>query len=293
MKQLTVLVPLLAVALALPASARSQRTPRPDSPLTHILEFGKNRAVLASDIRYIGSTTLMRQFVEGRDTVVRETYEVELPVGSVTPILSEFFSSDSLPPRRARVYGLAADGAVRTVRSFANALFTEVQFPVLDANSKSTGRVTVRFEAEAATESLAPDRIEIRAPEEWQTGNFRVEIGSLPCTTVSKVEAVTVRRTGRKSSQWEVSNLVLTMSMRDIDPWTDWARDFMIVGNAGPEFEFSGSIEYLDASLMSGILKVDFAEIGIINLQPLTMEANQETIARFTVELYGRPIRVS
>ncbi len=278
MKLFALLVPLLAVAIALPPAARSQRV---YSPLTHVLEIGGKRAVLAGDIQRIDSTgTLL-------------TYAAKLSVASVPPILSEFFSSKSPSPQSGRVYGLAADGAVRTLRSFANVLFTEVQFPVLDALSNSTGFVNVRFEAEAAKNEKAPLRIEIQAPEDWPSSNFLVQIGDLPSRGVLKVEALTVRRTTptrtgamrtqQTSSQMEISNLNLTIDMRDWDKWRDWFDAYVLsdvaVGVAG------GTIEFISADLRTSLSGYDVKNVAPVKLGISPMAANKEEIASFTVEL--------
>jgi len=300
MKRFALLGPLLAVAIALPPAARSQEGVRSISaPLTHVLEVGGNRAVLAVDIRGIDSTgTGVISPLMGRVARPRSTYEAELSVASVTPILREFFASESPSPQSGRVYGLATDGAVRTIRSFANVSFTEVHFPVLDARDNSTGLVTVRFEAEAATDSTAPRPIEIIAPEDWQSSDFRIQIGDLPCGRVLKVDALTVGRTApaptrtgatrtpKTSSQMEVSNLKLTIPITDFDAWQDWFDRFVVAGEASSENELAGTIEFLSRDLRSTLFRYDVQNVGIVSLQALSPEANKEEIGRFTVELY-------
>ncbi len=283
MKHLAFLVPLLAVTVALPPAARSQRY----SPLTYVLEIGGERVVLA-EFQSIDSTA----------TLV--TYAAELSVASVTPILSEFFSSESPLPRSGRVYAVNDDGTVQGVRSLANVSFTEVHLPVLDASSKSTAFVTVRFEAESVKSAEKLPRIEIRAPEDWLSSNFRVQIGQLPLEHVMRIDALTVRRTPTRtggtggtrtqqaSSQLEVLNLRLTISFVGYSAWKDWHDSYITQGAP----ELAGTIELLSTDMLTTLFRYDVQNVELVSVQMAAMEANKEEIPMFTVELHVGSVRL-
>jgi len=303
MKRLALFTSLVAVMIALPLAARSQRVA---TSSTYVLEFGGKQVVHADAIRSATSgtaptaqPTTASAFQHTTVTAVRQWHSVELAIAWVHPFFSEFFSSESPSPQSARAYALASDGAVRAAQSFANASFTEVRFPEMNARSKSPGRVTALFVGDTAPNAAAAARIEVRPPVDWQSNAYRIEIGNLPCERVSRAQAFTVQRsiptptgttwTRRASSRMEVSNLVLTMPMRDIDPWQDWFRG---AAQGSTTMELSGSMEYLDASLRSAILTVELEGIGIVSLQPNQIEDNHEQIAVFTVTLSVRSVRV-
>ena len=287
MKRAALLVPLMAVTIALPPAARSQRV---YSPLTYVLEIGGKRVVLAGDIP--PGIAVISPSILGVATS-RSTYDVVLSVASAIPILSEFFSGKSPSPQSGRIYALAADGAVRAIRSFRNASFIQVHFPVLDAKSNSPGLVTVRFEAEAAENAEAPSRIEIRAPEDWPSSNFRVQIGDLPSQGIFKVDVLTVKRTtstrtGAKrtqatSSQMEVSNLELTIDMRDLGAWQDWTDRYNLQGG---DSAVAGTIEFLSSDLRTILFRYELQNVGPVELQIASMEAYKADIAWFIVKLH-------
>ncbi len=290
MKRSALLVLLLAVTIALPSAARSQPV---SSPLTFVLEIGRKRAVLAGDIYFTGTAGISPSSPSIFSVATSmSTYVAQLSVASAIPMLSEFVSGKSPSPQSGRVYALAADGAVRALRSFRNVSFTEVRFPVLDAAGKSLGLVSVRFEAEAAKDAEAPSRIEIKAPEDWPSSNFRVQIGDLPITRVFRVGEFAVKRTtstrtgGTRtqatSSQVEVSNLELSIDMRDYARWQDWIDRYNLQGE---DSAVAGTIEILSWDLRTILFRYDLQNVGPVAL-PSPYRDNNEKIAKFTVELH-------
>ncbi len=83
---------------------------------------------------------------------------------------------------------------------FFNALIEEVQFPSMDAQLNMAGFVNLRVRADRTfprkvrgPRYAAPAENKAKA---WHVSNFRVSIGNLPCTRISKIDALTFKRGG-------------------------------------------------------------------------------------------------
>ena len=83
-----------------------------------------------------------------------------------------------------------------------------------------------------------------------------------------------------------VPDLKLTVSMADFRGWSDWHRSFLIEGRSDDSAEKTGKIEFLSSDLTTVIGSIDLMNVGLIALRTDPTEANTETVARFTVELY-------
>src|SRR5215510_13976148 len=76
--------------------------------------------------------------------------------------------------------------------NFRDALITSVTVPKLDASSKDVAYFDIEFEPEKVRWSKGGGE-DIRGklgprPKDWHCSNFRVEIGSLPCSHVATVD---------------------------------------------------------------------------------------------------------
>ena len=186
-------------------------------------------------------------------------------------------------------------------REFQDALISEVTFPKLDAASKDPVFLTVKLEpARIRYQSSASDLPfpNTSSPRKWLASNFRVEIGSLPTGRVSKIDSLTwkqamtkdqvgsFRYTTLQSTKIEVPNVKLTISTADMKPWLDWHKDFVIDGQSSEADELTGSITLLGPDLEEELATIHLSNIGIIRLSLDQTEANKESMARFTVELY-------
>ncbi len=216
---------------------------------------------------------------------------------------------DSFDHRHTRKNGaiVAADfdyGAL-SVREFQNALITEVGFPALDAASKDPAYMTIKLAPETIAYKGAGEAVDIKgavsltkAQKQWLPSNFRFTLGDLPTSRVNKIEAFTVKQSvaqdqlgelrdfQKEPANVEYPNLKLTISAADIQPWYDWFEDFVIKGNANQDRELSGAIAFLGPDLKEELATIELKQVGIVSLGLESQDANQEAVARFTVELY-------
>jgi hypothetical protein len=205
---------------------------------------------------------------------------------------------------RKNGYVVAADYnyKAQSYRHFRDALITEITIPASDASSKDTAFFTIKFDAEEITYQ-AGDDADIKGvvntkQKKWLTSNFRLRLGDLPCTRVSKVDSFTIKQgmtqddvgeqrvSTKEPTKLEIPNLKVTFSASDVAPWAKFFDDFVIKGNNGQEMELSGALEWLDPSLKEVLGSVDLFQVGIFSLAEDKGEANKDSIKRWTAELY-------
>ena len=173
--------------------------------------------------------------------------------------------------------------------------------PTLDGSSREPGYLSVKLVPELIR-YLPGSRSRIGdvgdPTKGWLTSNFQFSLGDLPCSRVTKIDSFTWRRSfvtdevgafreaTKHPARVEVPNLTITLSMADIEPWQRWFESFVIDGRCDEEAELSGAITLLAPDLKEELAEIQMSNVGIISLSMHTLEANQEAIARFTVELY-------
>lgn len=201
-------------------------------------------------------------------------------------------------------YVAAADYNYKAMayRHFQDALITEFTVPALDATSKDTGHFTVKFDP-VSIQHAPGDDADIKGQvsnkqKVWQPSSFRVRIGNLPCTRISKVDSFTVKqgivedavgefRTYDKiPSKLEFPNLKITLSSVDAKDWYDWHKDFCIDGNCGADKELTGAIEFLAPNGKDVLGSIDLFGVGIFSATTEKLEAGKDGRSNTVVELY-------
>ena len=103
--------------------------------------------------------------------------------------------------------------------TFTSAHITEVKFDDLDASgSKKPMQVTVTVvpkQIVAAAEAAKPKPAPAQKP--WHAANFKVAIGGLPLTKVSKIDSLTIKQKASESGKpaFELADLRVTLSTAD------------------------------------------------------------------------------
>jgi hypothetical protein len=196
---------------------------------------------------------------------------------------------------------------VQAVRAFSDAYIKKVTVPAMDGSSKEPGYFTIevdpriiRYEKGTGAEIKGD---ELLGSKKWLCSNFRFELGSLPCDRVAKIDSFSweqkivkdevgaFREPMKEPAALTIPNLKLTISMADVDPWSDWHKSFVIDGKCTDGDELSGSLTFLGPDLTEELGAIEFLHVGIISLEQEGVEANKEDVARFTVELYCEEMR--
>ena len=191
---------------------------------------------------------------------------------------------------------------VQALRVFNDAYIKKVTVPTCDGKDKNPGYFTIEIDPTTIRYEKG-DGSEIKGEEnanakKWLCSNFRFELGTLPCDRVAKVDSFNweqkivkdevgmFREAMKEPASLEVSNLKLSISLADLDPWAEWHKTFVIDGKCTDGDELTGSLTFLGPDLEEELATITFKHVGIISLEQQGVEANKEDIARFDVELY-------
>src|SRR3569623_237529 len=185
---------------------------------------------------------------------------------------------------------------------FQRALVTSVTIPKLDGSSKDAAYFDVEFEAEQVRwfKSTGEDIKGKIGPKQkaWLCSNFRVEIGSLPCSRVASVDSVSwkcsvsadqvgiFREPTKHPAKVTVPEIKLTISHADHDAWAQAAKKWFVDGHHLEGDEMTGRIVFLDPNMTDELGEVELQNVGFKKFIDEDSEANSEKIKRFSGELY-------
>lgn len=196
-----------------------------------------------------------------------------------------------------------SDRRAAAVRHFHDALITEITLPALDSSSREDAFFAFKFNAEKITDTVGDgsnlaDVIDL-GPQKWLRSNFRLRVGDLPCTQVSKIDSFTIKQilvpevkgdfrfSTRMLTRLEIPNLKITFSAADIKPWVAWFNEFVVKGQNSQEEELSGAIEFLDPVGDKVLGSIDLFQVGIFSLSG-EQDAHEggHHVSRYVAELY-------
>jgi len=194
------------------------------------------------------------------------------------------------------------DGKAKSYRHFSNALITEITIPAMDGGSKDGAFFTVKFQPEFIEYQKGDDApikgVVNVVQKKWLCSNFRLRLGDLDCTKISKIDSFTIKQGvtndavgEQRQDAWEpthleVPNLKITGSMATSQTWIDWHKTFVIGGQCTDQDELSGAIEFLDPTGKETLGMVNLYQCGIFSLTQEKLEANKAGIAHFVAEIY-------
>lgn len=185
---------------------------------------------------------------------------------------------------------------------YFNTLITETTFPACDASSKEPQYLMVKISPEYSRSKNGAGKIQFNSGKGqqkiWIPSNFRLEIGGLDCSGVSKVDAITVKMTivenavgelrdyQREPGKLEFPNLKITIAEAKSETWRDWFDDFVVRGNNSAQNEKNGSLTFLSPNLKDTLAQITFSNTGIFKFARDKVESGSENIRRVQAELY-------
>ncbi|MBA4143973.1 MAG: hypothetical protein H0X43_13580 [Nitrosospira sp.] len=201
------------------------------------------------------------------------------------------------------VVSVNSDYRAAAFRHFHNGLITEITLPALDVDSRDEAFLTIKFDAEKITDkegdgSSLADALDT-VQQKWLRSSFRLRVGDLPCSHVSKIDSFTIRQvlvpevrgdfrfSTRTLTTLEIPNLKITFAAADIRPWVAWFNEFVVKGQNSQEEELSGAIEFLDPTGNTVLGSVDLSQVGIFALSgEQDTEVTGHKVSRYIAELY-------
>lgn len=205
-------------------------------------------------------------------------------------------------PKNGRLISGDVNYKAQSALDFESALITEVTVPKLDGSSKDAAYFDITFGSERVRWSKGQG-VDIRAklgPKQkaWLRSNFRVELGNLPCSRIASVDSFTwtcaigAERPGtsgeptRHPAKVTVPDLVLTISMADLQPWAEAAKKWFVDGQHLETDEMDGRIVFLGPDLKEELGEIGLKNVGLKKFSNDDEDAISMKTARFTVELY-------
>jgi hypothetical protein len=231
--------------------------------------------------------------------------KVGLAMGKqMTNWLSKSFASPSTPISGSLVVADFNFKAQQEI-SFLNAALTSFTVPALDGASKDAGVFLVGFQAEQVR--VAPGggtdiRGKVQKIKAWLCSNFRVEIGSLPCDRVARVESFSwtcalasdavgiFREPTKHPAKATVPDLQLSISAADYGAWLAAARAWFVDGKHLAGDEMAGRIVLLSADMKTELAVISFTNMGFRRFQTI-VGGTGDKVARFSVTLYAETMR--
>jgi hypothetical protein len=185
--------------------------------------------------------------------------------------------------------------------TFTGALISHIDFPVLDASSKDTAKMTLGLAPEQTKRAKGSGaklagQVGAKAAK-WASANFRLQIDGLDCTGVSRIDSISIRsvvaenavgelrEVEKEPSHLEISDLMITLSEAKAETFYDWHEDFVIKGNNGEDKEKSGTLELLSPT-KDVLFTLSFSGLGIYKVAPMAQPAGVEAVRRVTASMY-------
>ncbi len=133
----------------------------------------------------------------------------------------------------------------------------------------------------------------------WVASSFRLNIDGIDeARYANKIEAFTIKQGIKKlytgverfpqiePTKLEFPNLTGTISLEYADKLLEWHEQYVMKGRQDPSAQKTGSIEYLSPQRDKTLFSINLYEIGLMSLQVLPSQANQDQIKRMKFELY-------
>jgi phage tail-like protein len=249
----------------------------------------------------LGTTNFERKHIT---TISHEplTFEVSMGMGKGLWDWIKASWDQGFVQKNAELQACNFNHEVMAVRVFQDAYVKKVTIPALAGDSKEAGYFTIelhpriiRYEKGTGAKIQGAEDV---GSKKWMCSNFRLEIDGLPCERVAKIDSFSweqkvvhdhvglYRESQLEPAALTIPNLKLTISMADYWAWYEWFKSFLIEGKCTDADEKSGALTFLGPDLTEELGSISFAHLGILSLEQEAVEANAESVARFTVELY-------
>jgi hypothetical protein len=183
-----------------------------------------------------------------------------------------------------------------SAREFRDALITEIAMPSLDAGDRRPCAMTLKIAVgemtlhESSGERVAPPSSSTQ--KKWLPCNFRVKLGDLPCSRVTKIESFSIKMGSAaggagaaRSSAAPGTRMRFSLPEDDADVW----RRDISSGLASGKRQH-GTIRLLDEG-MADALMLNFAVARLGPTQPSSAAA--DGTKRVSVELYVQEMSFS
>jgi hypothetical protein len=187
---------------------------------------------------------------------------------------------------------------------FREALITETSFPALDGSSKEAAYMKIKIQPEyVRTKKLSGNEMAQgslgKKQKMWMASGFRLNIDGIDeMKYTNKIEAFTIKQgikklyTGQERfpqiepTKIEFPHITGTIALEYAGKLMEWHDKYVMKGQSDPKAQKTGSLEFLTPARDKTIFSINFYEVGLMSLQVLPSQANQDQIKRVKFELY-------
>lgn len=209
--------------------------------------------------------------------------------------------------KHGAIIALDIDSNERSRRDFFDAVFSEMQFPAVDAKSKEGKRFTIKIAPERVEYSNKPERgdrpveADIRIQKQALPSSFSLRIDGIDrkvMSNVAKVEAFSVKQnvidnpmggllfTRKEFGRVDYPNLTFSIPETFVKPFMKWWEEFVGRGNHTHANERNGALVYLDSTRAKELGSVSFQGLGITSITLDKHEGHADGVRMAKVELY-------
>jgi hypothetical protein len=208
--------------------------------------------------------------------------------------------------RGGALVGYDFDGNERSRRTFSLALISEVAFPAMDAHSKGPALMTIKISPEVLVYkkgdksplTFVQAKDEINKQKMWLPENFSFDItrfGGDPSIGNPKLDAFTIkqniilnpngleRRARKEPGRVDMPALQLTFPETHFDLWMSWYHESVEEGRPA---NTNAALIYLAPDATTELMRLNFFEVGLTNLEVERYEAGKEDVAKVKATLY-------
>jgi hypothetical protein len=197
------------------------------------------------------------------------------------------------PLYRGRITTRDGNGSVTSVRRFVRALFSEVEFPTVDASDTDAALMTVKIsplgyfaDPKAGPQQPTP------STQTWRRNNFRLLIDGVDCSHVSRIQSIAIREPVPQPpiggpgppvySPTKYSDLVITMPASAATSLYKWNERVLVDLKTDNR---SGQLEFL--SVTAGVLfRLKLFGLGIFRVEPTKISADSDDLPEVTASIF-------
>jgi hypothetical protein len=205
---------------------------------------------------------------------------------------------------------IAADYDYNTTSTLAffNALVSEVGFPSVDADSKDSSKLTLKFAPEFTEYKYSSGRLildETQSKQEFAiASDFKFEIeGVKGSSRVNKIEGFTIKQSFNETAKveergylkepakLEFPNLKITLPEIAAEEFAAWHNKTVVDGESKSTDHKTASLVYLNRSRQKELLTLTFTGLDIYNYSPeARSDQHKNTIPQVKAEVFCEEI---
>jgi hypothetical protein len=214
---------------------------------------------------------------------------IEIAVGSLDaarPLIEWVKNSwqGTRPQKNGALMRVGSNGRPVSRREFVKAVIADTTIPKCDGSSNNPAFITINLAPELTRDVTPPTTMPLpgSGSSSLISSNFRLSIGGLDCTKVTKIDSFMIRQI---TGGIDFPNLRIELAVVSAESWRAWFRSFVIGGDSSAGNEKSGTLSFLAPNLAAVLATISFQNLGIFRLENAPAETSGE-IARVVADLY-------